>query len=374
MDFSLSEEQTLLKDSVSKYLTENYDFKHRQKLANSRDGFSSDHWLKYAEFGWLGLPFDTEIGGYGGRIEDTVIICEELGKHLVLEPFLANVVLAGSLLSEGGVSSSVAAIIDGSTQFAFAGFERNGRQNVYQVETTAIKTDDYFVLNGEKVLVLNGMNAEFFIVSARTSGKSGDKKGISLFLVNANQATVSRSEIIMMDGARVANIKLENTVVELNQMIGVTGGAERLLEKLVKEARIAIAAESVGIIDTLQKKTVEYAKTREQFGVSIGSFQALQHRMVDLYIAAEQARSILYRAICEYQQGEKSSGSTILGMKALVGQKARLVGEEAIQLHGGMGMTDELDIGHYVKRLMVLTHLFGDIDATFKELAEEKFG
>lgn len=370
MDFSLSEEQTLLKDSIGKYVANDYDFRDRQTTAQTELGYSSAHWAQLADLGWLSIPFSDDIGGYGGQIEDTAILCEEFGKGLVLEPFLPTVLLAGKLLEAMGRNDLVQSIIEGTAHCALAALERHSRQNFSEIQTTARRQNDGFVLHGEKTLVLRGGSADTLVVSARSSGERGNEDGISLFVVDSNVSGITKSTIPTMDGGRVANIAFDNVTVTNDALMGELGKGWPVLSNVIQQARIATCAEAVGIMDTLSTKTVEYTKTRTQFGTPIGGFQALQHRMVDMLMAAEQSRSILYRAICEYQQGDPSATATIAAMKALVGKNGRYVGEEAIQLHGGMGMTDELDIGHYVKRLMVLNHLFGDADNCVQEFSD----
>lgn len=373
MDFSLSEEQSLLKESISKYLANDYDFRDRQSIAASELGFSTEHWASFAELGWLSVPFDENVGGFGGTVEDTAVVLEEFGKGLVLEPYLATVLLAGQLFASSGRGDLVRSIIDGKLQCALAGLERQSRQNFHDVTTTAIADADGFRLNGSKVLVLNGNAAQQLVVTARTAGDQFDANGITLFVVDAGAVGLTKTAIPGMDGSRLANIVLNDIVVPSSAILGKLNDAAELLSPVILEARIAVCAEAVGIIDLLCSKTVEYSQTRTQFGVAIGSFQALQHRMVDMLMAAQQSRSILYRAICEHQQGDTCAIATIAAMKALIGKHGRYVGEEALQLHGGMGMTDELDIGHYVKRLMVLNHLFGDCDASLREFCRASY-
>ena len=373
MDFSLSEEQQLLKDSVTRYLENDYDFRDRQATVQTERGFSDQHWSQFAELGWLSVPLPESCGGFGGQIEDTAVLCEAFGRELVVEPFLATVMLGGKLLAAHGDDAIVGSIIEGGHHAALAALERQSRQDFCDVTTTADKHGDGYVLNGHKELVLNGMAADTLVVTARTSGERRDKDGITLFAVPASSDGIQRHAVQLMDGTRAAQIRLSTVAVNADQVLGTVGTGAELLAPVIAEAQIAVCAESVGLIDALCEKTLEYSRTRNQFGVAIGSFQALQHRMVDMLMSKEQARSMLYRGICELQQNEASWAESIAAMKAVVGRNGRHVGEEAIQLHGGMGMTDELDIGHYVKRLMVLTHLFGDIEASMKRFAQTRY-
>ncbi len=373
MDFSLSEEQTLLQDSVVRYVTNDYDFRERQAAVATERGFSDAHWQQFAELGWLGVPLPEDCGGFGGRIEDTAVICEALGSGLVVEPYLPTILLAGRSLAAGGRTQLVSDIIEGETHGALAALERQSRQNFYDVATQAKSVDGGYVLDGSKALVLNGPAADVLIVTARTSGTNLDREGVSLFELPADSNGVTRHSIRLMDGSRAANVVLDNVEVGADRLIGDVDRAFEVLDPVIAEATISVCAEAVGIIDALCEKTIEYARTRNQFGVAIGSFQALQHRMVDMLMAKEQARSMLYRGVCEYQQADPAYCETLAAMKAVVGRHGRHVGEEAIQLHGGMGMTDELDIGHYVKRLMVLNQLFGDIDASLDTFAGTRY-
>ena len=377
MDFSLSEEQALLQDSVVKYLESNYDFEQRQQTTATDPGFSREHWANFAEFGWLTIPIAEDRGGYGGRVEDVAVVMEAFGRHLVVEPYLANILLAAQLIARGGSTPThetvLEGLLDGSRHAALAAFERQSRQNLCNVTTRAERDPNGFRLSGQKVLVGNGAMADTLIVTARTGGDSLDRNGLSVFMLDARAPGIVRTTIPMMDGTRSANIEFRDVAVDAEAMLGTLGQGADLLEPVVAEAQIAICAQLLGCMDALFRKTVEYTRTREQFGVPIGSFQALQHRMVDMFMATEQSRSILYRAICEHQQGEPGASQTIIAMKALIARYARQVSTEAIQLHGGMGMTDELDIGHYVKTSMVLTQMFGNADASLRAFCEARY-
>jgi len=373
MDFSLNEDQVLLRDSIAKYVVNDYAFAERQRVAGEAHGFCPNHWSAFAEFGWLTIPFAEEVGGYGGGIEDTAILMEAFGNGLVLEPYLANVLLAGQLIARSGsqpaIEQQLVPMMEGQRQLALAAHERQARQNLADVAMIATANPDGYVLEGTKVLVLNGAAADTLVVSARTSGTQLDRDGISLFVVETSAPGIRRTTLPLMDGTQTANIEFSNVQLEKSALLGEAGGGWSLLEPVVQEARIAIGAQSLGIMDELFKKTLEYVKTRKQFGVAIGSFQALQHRLVDMFMATQQARSAVYRAICEYQQNDASAASTVAAMKVLVGRYGEQIGTEAIQMHGGMGMTDELDIGHYVKAGMMLNQWFGSSDDCLEEFA-----
>ncbi len=372
MNFDYTEEQNMLKDSVARFVQDQYDFDARCKNAALDDGFSRENWSTFAELGWLSVPFAEEHGGFGGSVIDTMLLMEEFGKGLVLEPFLSTVVLFGGLLNKGGSASqqdnNIGAIIEGSLQGAVAFNERQSRFELSDVKTTASETSNGYSLSGEKTVVFNGLVADKLIVSARTSGAQSDHSGISLFMVDANAEGVSKASYRMMDGQIVANISLENVAVSAEAVVGQVGEGLGLLQSVVSEAIVAVGAEAVGIMDKLHSTTVEYTKTREQFGVAIGSFQVLQHRMVEMFMECEQVRSILYRAACSVAGQQQDAEKDVLALKVLIGRAGKLVGDEALQIHGGIGMTDELDVGHYTKRLMMINTLFGDAD-----YAQQKF-
>ena len=366
MNFDFTEEQVMLRDSVARYVQDDYDWETRVAIANSEEGMDRARWQTFAELGWLSIPFAEEHGGFGGDAVDVMVVMEELGKGLVLEPYLATVLLYGGLLQKGGSdelqAAQIPSIIDGSSLGAFAYLERQGRYELADVKTGATAADNGFVLNGEKVVVLNGANADQFIVSARTSGEQGDEQGISLFLVPADAAGLERIDYRMMDGQRVANVVLKDVAIPAGNLVGELDGGYALIEKVVMEANLALSAEALGIMQQLNAKTVEYTKTREQFGVAIGSFQALQHRMVDTFMSYEQAKSLLYRAVCALTDEQEDEVLAIHALRVVLDKAGKHIFGEAIQLHGGMGITDELDIGHYAKRLMMINTTFGNGD------------
>ncbi|MFT7014120.1 MAG: alkylation response protein AidB-like acyl-CoA dehydrogenase [Pseudohongiellaceae bacterium] len=366
MNFNISEEQAMIKDSVARFVTDDYSFDKRNKNVAMEAGFNPANWQTFAELGWLSIPFPEALGGFGGSVVDTMVIMEEFGKGLVAEPYVATVLLFGGLLTHSGEGELqqqlIAKIIDGSLQGSFAYLERQSRFELSDVKSSAVSKGENYLLNGEKTVVFNGSAAEKIIISARTSGGQYDENGISLFIVDADTDGLSRTDYRLMDGQRVANITLNNVAVSKSQLIGELHQGFSLIQSVVAETTRAICAEAVGIMQKLTETTVEYSKAREQFGTAIGKFQALQHRMVDMFIAGEQTRSLLYRAVCSANANSDDSEKDLLALKVMVGRAGTLIGGEAIQLHGGMGMTDELDVGHYVKRLMMINTTFGDAD------------
>src|SRR2546425_6700911 len=296
MDFDLSEEQRLLKESIDGLLTDSYDFDARKKYQKEKGGWSKAVWSKLAEQGLLGLPFAEADGGFGAGAVETMIVMEALGKALVLEPYLATVVIGGGFLRHGGSAEQKAAhipgIIDGSKTFAFAQLEKNSRYDLADVSTTAKKKGAGWVIDGEKFVVLNGENADTLIVTARTKGSQRDASGIGVFLVPGNAKGVARKTYPTQDGLHAADISFTGVEVGADAAIGDPENALPLIERVVDDARTALCAEAVGIMDESLKTTVEYLKTRTQFGVPIGTFQTLQHRAADMFVALEQARSM----------------------------------------------------------------------------------
>ena len=371
MDFSFSEEQTLLQDSVERFIQNDYAFEARQNNVKDEQGFSGGNWKTFAELGWLGVPFSEADGGFGGSAIESMIMMEQFGKGLVVEPFLPTVVLAGGALKIGGSAAQkekyLAGIIDGSLQGALAYAEPQGRFNLADVTTTAKKQDDGYVLNGYKAVVLNGPAADVLVVSARTSGDQRDPQGVSLFLVPANAQGLARRDYPTVDALRAAEITLENVKVAADALIGEEGKGLPIIEQVVDEGILAIGSEAVGCMEVLYKDTVEYCKTREQFGQPIGKFQVLQHRMVDMFMEHEQSKSLMYMAAMRLDEGYTAEAQkAVSAFKVQVGKSGRFVGQSAVQLHGGMGMTEELRIGHYFKRLTTIDTLFGNVDFHLK--------
>jgi len=369
--FNLSEEQAMLQASTARFIDQQYPFEVRQNDVMLPEGFNQDTWAKFAELGWLSVPISEAGGGFGGNAADTMVLMEELGKGLVASPYIATVMLFGSLIDLGAPEalkqSLLEPLIAGQLQGAFAYQERQSRYNLADIKTAATRKGENYVLNGEKTLVMNGAAADQLVVAARTSGEQFDTTGISLFVIDANAPSIHKTPYRLMDGQRVANIRFDNLSVAASQLMGEEGNGYSLIKNVVNSTILALSAEALGIMNRLTETTQEYTKARKQFGAPISSFQVLQHRMVDMFMACEQTRSLLYRAVCSSETTD--ADRSLHALKYMIGRNGRMIGNEAIQLHGGMGITDELDVGHYVKRLMVINTLFGDADHHQQQLA-----
>src|SRR6185312_5715073 len=375
MDFDLSEEQRLLKESVEGLLNDAYDFDSRKKYMAEKGGWSRAIWSRLAEQGLLGLPFSEDDGGFGAGAVETAIVMEALGRALVLEPYLATVVIGGGFLRHGGSDAQKAAhipgIIDGSKTFGFAQLEKNSRYDLADVTTTAKKKGDGWAIDGEKFVVVNGENADTLVVTARTKGNRRDKTGIGVFLVPANAKGVVRKGYPTQDGLHAADITFTGVEVGADAAIGDAQNALPLIERVVDDARIALCAEAVGLMDESLKTTVEYLKTRTQFGVPIGSFQTLQHRAADMFVAVEQARSMsMFATMASDFDDARERATAVAAAKVQIGKSAKFVGQQSIQLHGGIGMTMEARIGHYFKRLTMIENTFGDTDYHLRRVTD----
>ncbi len=371
MDFSFTDEQTLLEESVARFIQNDYAFEDRQKLVKDENGFSAENWKTFAELGWLGVAFAEADGGFGGGAVESMLMHENFGKGLLVEPFLATVVLAGGAIKHGGNEAQKAqylpGIIDGTTQAALAYAEPQGRFNLADLTTTARKDGTNYVIDGYKAVVLNGPSADLFVVSARTSGDQRDEEGVSLFIVAADAAGLSRRDYPTVDGLRASEVTLEGVTVTEDARIGDQDQGYAIVEQAIDDGILAVGAEAVGCMEVLYKDTVEYCKNREQFGQPIGKFQVLQHRMVDMFMEHEQSKSLMYMAAMRLDEGYGPEAQKALSaFKVQVGKSGRFVGQNAVQLHGGMGMTDELNIGHYFKRLTIIDTLFGNVDFHLK--------
>ena len=374
MDFSLSDEQKLLQDSLERFIQNDYQFETRQAIVASPEGMRDENWRTFAELGWLGMMFDESDGGYGGTAVDVMVIMEQVGKGLIVEPFLSSLVLAGGLVRRAGNDSQkrqwLSAMIEGEKLGAFAFVEPESRFDLNHASTSVEAVNGGFRLNGRKAVVLNAQNSDFLVVSARTSGEKRDAEGISLFVVQSDSTGVIRQDYVTVDGGRASEVTFENVELGSEALLGELGEASRVIEQVIDEAILAVGAEAVGAMEVLYKATVEYSKQREQFGVPIGSFQVLQHRMVDMFIAHEQAKSLMYMAAIRLDEDDPiEAKKAASAFKVQVGKSGRAVGQGAVQIHGGMGMTDELNIGHYFKRLTVIDTLFGNVDHHLKRFA-----
>ena len=371
MDFSLSDEQSMLKDSIERFVQNDYDFDTRRKVVALEEGFSRDNWKQFAELGWLAVPFSEEDGGFGGGAVELMLVMEQIGRGLVVEPYLPSVVLAGGLLEHAGSAeqkeSHLAALIDGSKLGAFAFAEPQSRFNLADVAVTAKQDGDGWVLDGHKSVVLGAPSADFLVVSARTGGEQRDTDGITLFLVDADTAGLSRRDYPTVDALRASEVKLEGVKVGADAVLGEVGQALPVIERVIDEATLAVGCEAVGGMEVLYKATVEYSKQRVQFGQPIGKFQVLQHRMVDMFMEYEQSKSLMFMAAMRMDEGYGTEAKkAVSAFKVQVGKSGRFVGQQAVQLHGGMGMTEELSVGHYFKRLTMIDTLFGNVDHHLK--------
>ncbi|MCO6386141.1 acyl-CoA dehydrogenase family protein [Aliihoeflea sp. 40Bstr573] len=371
MDFDLSEEQTMLKDSLDRLLKDSYGFEQRRKHMAEPTGFSAEMWDAYAEMGLMALPFAEEDGGLGGTPVETMIVMESLGRALALEPYFATVILGGGALRAAASADQRAELVpqiaDGSLKLALAHTERNSRYDLHHVETKAAKDGDGWRLTGQKSVVLHGEAADRIIVVARTAGDTRDENGIGLFIVDAAAEGLTRRGYPTQDGSRAAEISLDNVPAEA---LGDPANGLPALRATIDGAIAALAAESVGVMSAMHDLTVDYLKVRKQFGVAIGAFQVLQHKAVDMFVAIEQARSItLYATMMADSEDAAARAQAMHAAKAEIGRGGRVCGENAIQLHGGVGMTMEYAVGHYFKRMTMIDTQFGDADFHLRALA-----
>ncbi len=373
MDFSFTEEQTLLRNSVQKLVQNGYTFEARRAIAKSETGWKRENWKQFAELGLLGAPFAEDFGGLGGGPVETMIIMEEFGRGLVIEPYLGTVVLAGGFLSHGGSKAQkeqfIPEIIEGKRVFAFAFAEPQGRYNLADLAVTAKKSGAGYTLNGHKAVVIGAPWADSLIVTARTGGGQRDEKGVSVFVVDKKAKGVSCRDYPTVDGLRASEITFENVALGADALIGHEGDGLPLVERVVDEGIAALAAEAIGAMKVLNDTTVEYCKTRKQFGVPIGKFQVLQHRMVDMFMNYEQSVSITFMVTLKLGESDVERRKAASAAKVQIGKAGRFIGQNAVQLHGGMGMTDELSVGHYFKRLTMIDTMFGNVDHHLKRYA-----
>ena len=370
MDFDLTDEQRLLRDSVDRLINDQYQFEQRKKYALEPTGWSTAVWNQYAELGLLGLPFEETLGGFGGGAIETAIVMEAFGRGLVLEPYFATVILGGGLLRRAGTAEQRGALVPqlaaGKLKLAFAHIERHSRYDLNDVSTTARKQGSYWVLDGAKSVVLHGDCADKIFVTARVAGSQRDRDGVGLFLVDAASPGFARRGYTTQDGLRAAEVTLAG--VHADACFGENALAT--IEHVIDEATAALCAEAVGAMQVMHDATLEYLKTRKQFGRTIGSFQVLQHRSVDMLVSLEQARSMaMFATVMATEQNPVERRKAISAAKVQIGRSGRHVGQEAIQLHGGIGMTMEYKVGHHFKRMTMIDQLYGDADRHLETLA-----
>ena len=365
MNFDPSDEQRLLKDSAERFVRENCTLERRSALVAGEPGYSERNWRQMAELGWLGASVPEEHGGTGGGPVETMVLMEAFGAGLVVEPFFPSVVLGAGLVemagSEAQKEAILPALVAGDLKLAFAWVESQAGYDLFDVETTAERRDGGYVLNGAKGVVLGAASADRLVVSARTGAGSRDRVGIGLFLVDRGASGVKLRDYRTVDGLRAAEIAFENVAVGEDAVLGDPEAALPAIETVADRAIAALCAEAVGAMDVIVRDTAEYLKTRKQFGRPIGAFQVLQHQFTDMLMASEEARSMMY--VATLRLGERDAvqrAKAVSGAKHLVGKNGRLIGQRAIQLHGGMGMTEEMAVSHYFKRLTMIDVMFGD--------------
>lgn len=373
MDFNFTDEQTMLRDSVARYLQNTYDFETRRKVTKSETGWRPEVWKAFAEeLGILGAPFAEEHGGLGGGPIENMVVMEEIGKALVVEPYLSTVVIGGGFMKHSacaGAGDVIGQIIGGEAVIAFAYAEPQGRYTLHDLKTTAKKDGEGYALTGHKAVVWGAPWATHLIVTARTGGAQRDAGGVGVFLVEKGAAGLTTRDYPTVDGSRASEVYFENTPATL-----IADDALPLVDQVVDEAIAALCAESVGLQRKLHEGTLDYTKQRKQFGVPIASFQALQHRMVDMFMNLEQSVSMTYMATLKLGESAEERAKAVSAAKVHIGRANKFLGQNAIQLHGGMGMTDELAIGHYFKRATMIEGLFGSVDHHLKRYETLSFG
>jgi pimeloyl-CoA dehydrogenase small subunit len=367
MDFDLNDDQRLLKDTVDKLIAGDYGFEQRRAYMIGEKGYSDAIWSQFAELGLLGLPFSDADGGFGGTPIETMIVMEAFGRGLVVEPFLSTVVIGAAALDAVGNAEQRAAIVpgivDGSTTLALATTERFSRFDLHDVQVTATRDGAGYVLSGDKGVVAYGAFADYLIVSARTSGGRRDRNGIGLFLVKGDAAGLTRRGYATQDGSAAAEVTLDKVKVGPEGVLGNPENGLPALEAIADIARAALCAEAVGVMGDMVTTTVDYLKTRKQFGVAIGSFQVLQHRAAEMFVELEQARSMAMLAAMSCTDADANERSKLVAAaKVQIGRSGKFIGQQAIQLHGGIGMTMEYKVGHSFKRMTMIDTAFGDAD------------
>ena len=375
MDFRYTEEQVALQDTLQRFIARDYDFERRRALTRSPLGYSPLAWTQYAELGLLGLPIPEEYGGLSGTGVDVMLVMESIGQGLLLEPYWSTVVLCGGLIREAASADfkqrMLPQIAEGKAKLAFACYEARGRYDLQYVECGAVRAAGGWQLSGKKSVVLDAPSADYLLVSARTAGARTDAEGVSLFLVRKDAPGIRLRSYPTQSGGRAADVELKSVAVSEEAVIGSVGQALNVIERAVDLGVAALCAESLGIMVALNQATLNYTKTRKQFGLPIGSFQALQHRMADMFIATEQTRSMAIIAAMNATSDDAAERRrAVSGAKAYIGRASRFVGQQAVQLHGAMGVVDDVVVSHYFKRLTMIDMTFGDADYHLGRVSE----
>jgi alkylation response protein AidB-like acyl-CoA dehydrogenase len=380
MKFDYSEEQRLVADSVRRFVAQDYAFEARRKIVASPEGWSRDVWAKLAEIGLLGLAFPAEDGGFGGRAIDLMSVMEAMGDGLLVEPYLSTVALAGRMVALGGAEAMkreiVPAVVEGRLVMAFAHTEDGARDDLAHVATRAVRKGGDYVIEGTKRVVMHAPCADRLVVSARTSGGTNDGEGVSLFLVDAKAPGIRMTAYRTLDEMRAADVRFESVAVPAAALVGAEGAGLALVEEAADYAIALLCAEAVGAMKSACDATLEYLKTRRQFGVPIGAFQALQHRMVDMVIEYEQARSMasLACARVDTEADARERRRIVSAAKIKIADASRRISQESVQLHGGMGMSEELKVSHTFRRLTMIARELGDADHHLERFAQNSEG
>ena len=370
MHFELTEEQTLLENMVTAFVRDDYNWETREKIVKTEEGWKPENWSKFAELGLLSVPFSEDHGGLGGTAVDSMVVMEQFGKGLVVEPFMPSILLSGNLISklanESQANEIIPKIIEGESRYVFAYAEPQSRFDLSDVKTSATKDGDEYTLNGFKSVVFGASMATHIIIAARTSGDQRSEDGITLFLVDIKSNGITLQTYPTIDEYRASEVVIENLKISSDMVLGEVDKAYPVVEEVIDLATIAACSEAVGVLQVLKDSTIDYCKQRKQFGQPISKNQAIQHKLVDMMIEYEQAKSILYAAVTADLSNADERKKAVSGAKARIGQSIKFVGESAIQLHGGMGMVDEYMISHYFKRATMLGVLYGNVDFHMK--------
>ena len=370
MHFELTEEQTLLENMVTAFVRDDYNWETREKIVKTEEGWKPENWYKFAELGLLSVPFSEDHGGLGGTAVDSMVVMEQFGKGLVVEPFMPSILLSGNLISklanESQANEIIPKIIEGESRYVFAYADPQSRFDLSDVKTSATKDGDEYTLNGFKSVVFGASMATHIIIAARTSGDQRSEDGITLFLADIKSNGITLQTYPTIDEYRASEVVIENLKISSDMVLGEVHKAYPVVEEVIDLATIAACSEAVGVLQVLKDSTIDYCKQRKQFGQPISKNQAIQHKLVDMMIEYEQAKSILYAAVTADLSNADERKKAVSGAKARIGQSIKFVGESAIQLHGGMGMVDEYMISHYFKRATMLGVLYGNVDFHMK--------